>query len=147
MTGWRLGWLVVPEDLLRTIECLCQNFFISPPTLSQISAVSAFDCLEELNTNVARYAENREQLLMELPKLGFKISECSFGAFYIYADASAFTHDSEIFCKELLLKTGIAITPGKDFDSISGSQFVRFSFSGSTDDVREAIIRLRAYLF
>src|SRR3546814_2363121 len=100
MTGWRLGWMMVPEDLLRAVECLAQNLFISPPTLSQIAGVAAFGCREELDANVARYAENRALLLRELPAAGFDDLAPADGAFYLYADVSRWTNDSEAFRSE-----------------------------------------------
>ena len=112
MTGWRLGWMVVPDDLARSIECLSQNLFISPPSLSQHAACAAFDCAQELDANVQRYARNRALLLEELPKAGFDRLAPADGAFYIYADISAMTDDSEAFCRRMLAETGIAATPG-----------------------------------
>src|SRR5690606_37606239 len=108
MTGWRLGWMVVPEDLLRAVECLAQNLFISPPTLSQYAAVAAFDCRDELDRNVARYAANRELLLNDLPRAGFTRLAPADGAFYIYAEIAHLTNDSEAFCRRMLAETGVA---------------------------------------
>ena len=146
MTGWRLGWMIVPGNLIRAIECLSQNFFISPPALSQLAAISVFNCFDDLNANVKRYAQNREILLTELPKLGFKRLAPPDGAFYIYADVTSFTQDSEVFCSELLSETGVAITPGIDFDSQNGRNFVRFSYAGTTPDIEEASRRLKKFL-
>lgn len=146
MTGWRLGWMVVPENLIRTSECLAQNLFISPPTLSQLAAVSVFDCFEELDRNVARYAKNRELLLAELPKAGFDKLAPSDGAFYIYADVAHLTNDSEVFCQKALAETGVAFTPGIDFDTQRGARSIRFSYSGATDDMAEAASRLIDWL-
>ncbi len=115
MTGWRLGWMIVPSDLQRSIECLAQNLFISPPTLSQFAAIKAFDCKQELNGYVARYAENRELLLAQLPKAGFETLAPVEGAFYIYADIGHLTNDSQEFCRRMLAETGVATTPGIDF--------------------------------
>ena len=145
MTGWRLGWMVVPEDLLRAVESLAQNFFISPPTLSQRAAVAAFDCHAELAENVARYARNRALLLAELPKAGFGSLAPADGAFYLYADVSHMTNDSQEFCRRMLDETGVAATSGVDFDPERGNAFVRFSFSGSTADMAEAARRLQAW--
>jgi aspartate/methionine/tyrosine aminotransferase len=142
MTGWRLGWMVVPEDLLRSVECLAQNLFISPPTLSQLACAAAFDSRDELDANVARYAENRKLLLQELPKAGFDKLASADGAFYIYADVTKMTDDSLAFCRRILDETGVAITPGVDFDPRRGNRFVRFSFSGSTEDMALAAGRL-----
>ena len=143
MTGWRLGWMVVPEDLLRSVESLAQNLFISPPTLSQRAALATFDCYDELDANVARYARNRELLLEALPKAGFDRLAPADGAFYIYADVSAMTNDSEEFCRRMLRELGVAVTPGIDFDPGRGNAFVRFSFAGSTEDMAEAARRLQ----
>lgn len=142
MTGWRLGWMVVPQVLVRPIECLAQNLFISPPTLSQLAAIAAFDCRDELDGHVAGYARNREILLRQLPKAGFPKLASAEGAFYLYADVSERTADSEAFCREMLAATGVAATPGIDFDPLEGQRFVRFSFAGSTADITEAAQRL-----
>ncbi|QCG97084.1 aminotransferase class I/II-fold pyridoxal phosphate-dependent enzyme [Azospirillum sp. TSA2s] len=145
MTGWRLGWMIVPDDLLRSVECLAQNLFISAPTLSQVSAVAAFDCTEELDGHVARYARNRKLLLEELPKAGFTKMAPADGAFYIYADVSDMTDDSEALAKQILEETGIACTPGIDFDTARGRRFLRFSFAGSEATIAEAARRLIAW--
>ncbi|WP_042689603.1 pyridoxal phosphate-dependent aminotransferase [Azospirillum sp. B506] len=145
MTGWRLGWMIVPDDLLRSVECLAQNLFISAPTLSQVSAVAAFDCTEELDGHVARYARNRALLLEELPKAGFTKMAPADGAFYIYADVSEMTDDSEALAKRILEETGIACTPGIDFDTARGRRFLRFSFAGSEATIAEAARRLIAW--
>jgi len=146
MTGWRLGWMVLPDDLTRSVECLAQNLFISPPTLSQHAAVAAFDCDEELQENLRRYATNRALLLDELPKAGFDKLASADGAFYIYADVSALTTNSPDFCRRMLAEIGVAVTPGTDFDPSRGHRFVRFSFAGSTDDMVQAADRLKAWL-
>ena len=135
MTGWRLGWMVVPEDMMRAVECMAQNFFISAPTLSQLAGVAAFDCEEELMANVAQYAANRELLLRELPKAGFDRLAPVDGAFYIYADVAELTNDSLSFCRKILNETGVAITPGVDFDPDRGHRYVRFSFAESVEQV------------
>ncbi|HYD31484.1 MAG TPA: pyridoxal phosphate-dependent aminotransferase [Azospirillaceae bacterium] len=143
MTGWRLGWMVVPADLLRSVECLAQNLFISPPSLSQMAAVKAFDSVDELDGHVARYARNRALLLEELPKAGFTRLAPSDGAFYLYADIGDLTSDSEGFCKRMLAETGVAATPGIDFDPARGHRFMRFSFAGTTETMAEAARRLK----
>jgi aspartate/methionine/tyrosine aminotransferase len=145
MTGWRLGWMVVPEDLMRPVESLTQNFFISPPTLSQMAAVAAFDCHHELEANLARYAANRELLLAELPKAGFNDLAPADGAFYIYADVGHLTNDSEEFCRRILNEAGVAITPGVDFDPWRGNRFLRFSFAESTREIAAAADALRQW--
>ncbi len=143
MTGWRVGWMAVPESLLRSIECLAQNIFISPPTLSQYGAIRVFDCMDELDANVAVYAKNRNLLLEELPKDGFDKLAPADGAFYLYADVSRFSDDSERFCRRMLEETGVATTPGTDFDPVEGNQYVRFSFAGSHETIAEAARRLK----
>jgi len=145
MTGWRLGWMVVPRDLMRAVESLAQNFFISPPTLSQLAAVAAFDCHPELQDNVTRYAANREMLLRELPQAGFTELAPSDGAFYIYADVGHMTNDSEDLCRRLLNEAGVAVTPGVDFDAARGNRFVRFSFAESTEEMARAAAALKAW--
>ncbi len=145
MTGWRLGWMILPEDLVRPVECLAQNFFISPPSLSQHAAVAAFDCHAELEGNVARYARNRAHLLAELPKAGFDRLAPSDGAFYIYADIGHLANDSESFCRRMLEETGVAATPGVDFDPARGAHTMRFSFAGSEADMAAAVDRLKAW--
>jgi aspartate/methionine/tyrosine aminotransferase len=142
MTGWRIGWMIAPTDLLRPIECLAQNLFISPPTLPQIAASAAFDCGDELEANVRRYAENRALLLRQLPRAGFDRLAPADGAFYIYADVSRLTNDSEEFCRRMLAEAGVAATPGLDFDAERGHQFIRFSFAGSAADIATAAERL-----
>jgi aspartate/methionine/tyrosine aminotransferase len=145
MTGWRLGWMIVPEALLRSVECLAQNLFISPPTLSQHAAVTAFDCQSELDANVARYARNRDILLEQLPLAGFDSLADAEGAFYLYADITHMTNDSEAFCHRILAETGVATTPGVDFDPHRGNRFMRFSYARSTEDIAQAARRLIAW--
>ncbi len=146
MTGWRLGWMVVPPDLARSVECLAQNFYISPPALSQLAAVAAFDCREELDGHVARYRANRDLLVAALARAGLTRLAPAEGAFYLYADVSSLTGDSAGFCRRLLVETGIALTPGRDFDPIHGDSWVRLSFAGSREDIAEAARRLAAWL-
>ncbi len=146
MTGWRLGWTVLPKELIRAVERLAQNLFISPPTLAQHAALAAFDCAVELDGNVERYARNRELLLAELPKAGFDKLAPADGAFYLYADVRRISNDSETFCAEMLRSTGVAATPGLDFDPVDGRAYVRFSFSGATDDMAEAARRMQDWL-
>jgi len=145
MTGWRLGWMVLPEDMVRPVECLAQNLFISPPALSQHVALAALDCTDELDANVARYARNRDILLQELSKAGFDRMAPADGAFYLYADISRFSNDSEEFCRRMLAETGVATTPGVDFDPLAGRHFMRFSFAGAEAEMREAARRLQAW--
>jgi aspartate/methionine/tyrosine aminotransferase len=146
MTGWRLGWMLVPPDLARSVECLAQNFYISPPTLSQRAAIAAFDCRAELDGHVARYRANRDRLVAALSKAGLTRFAPAEGAFYLYVDVSSLTRDSEAFCRRLLAETGIAITPGRDFDPIHGNDWARLSFAGSTADIEEAAALLADWL-
>jgi aspartate/methionine/tyrosine aminotransferase len=145
MTGWRLGWMIVPPDLLRAVEVLAQNLFISPPTLPQCAALAAFDAKPELDANVARYRANRDLLLAELPAAGFTEFAPADGAFYLYANVAHMTNDSEAFCKRMLAETGVAATPGTDFDPGRGRAFVRFSYAGTEADMIEATRRLKSW--
>ncbi len=145
MTGWRLGWLVLPDDLYRAAECLTQNLFISPPTLSQYAAMEVFTCLDELDANVRRYGDNRAVLLDGLPRCGFGPLAPADGAFYIYAGIGNFAAASPDLCAEILEKTGVAVTPGTDFDPDQGDGFIRFSYAGAVAEMTEAISRLRIW--
>ena len=145
MTGWRLGWMIVPDDLVRSVETLAQNLFISPPTLPQLAAVAAFDARAELDANVARYKANRDLLLAELPVAGFNHFAPADGAFYLYADVAHLTNDSEEFCRRMLRETGVAATPGTDFDPGRGRAYLRFSYAGTAEDMIEAVRRLKAW--
>jgi aspartate/methionine/tyrosine aminotransferase len=145
MTGWRLGWMVVPPELVRAAECLAQNLYISAPTLSQYAAVAAFDSVEEAEGHVARYRRSRDLLLNELPKAGFDRLAPADGAFYMYADIGHLTDDSEAFCRRILADTGVALTPGLDFDPARGRHFLRISFAASEAEVAEAARRLVAW--
>jgi aspartate/methionine/tyrosine aminotransferase len=145
MTGWRLGWMIAPPKLLRPVESLAQNLFISPPTLPQHAALAVFDCTAELDANVRRYAQNRALLLHRLPEAGFDQLVPPDGAFYLFADVSRLTNDSHAFCSRMLAEAGVAATPGADFDTERGHHYVRFSFAGSTADMEEAVRRLKAW--
>ena len=145
MTGWRIGWMVLPEDLVRPVECLAQNLFISAPHVSQIAAEATFDCHEELRANVARYRRSRDHLLEALPRAGFHRLSPAEGAFYLYADVAERTNDSVAFCARMLAETGVAATPGVDFDRARGSRFLRFSYCGTEADMREAAARLERW--
>jgi len=145
MTGWRVGWLVVPTDLVRPIERLTQNFFISVPTLSQHAALAAFDCRDELDGHVRRYRRNRDLLLAGLPEAGFDRFAPAEGAFYLYCDVAHLTNDSRDFCKRMLAEAGVATTPGVDFDRARGTGTLRISFAGSTAEMEEAVRRLRQW--
>jgi len=145
MTGWRVGWLVVPERLVRPIERLAQNLYISPPTVAQVAAVGAFDGIEELEANKRVYAENRALLLAELPKAGLDRILPADGAFYLYVDIGERTEDSTAFTRAMLADIGIAATPGLDFDPERGGRYVRFCYAGTTADMAEAARRLRSW--
>jgi aspartate/methionine/tyrosine aminotransferase len=145
MTGWRLGWMVLPGPLLRSVECLAQNLFIAPPTLSQHAAVHVFDCRNELDANVARYARNRALLLEDLPRAGFRRLAPADGAFYVYAQLSDADPDSVVLTRNMLAEIDVAATPGIDFDPERGGRYVRFSFAGATEEVAEAVRRLVAW--
>jgi aspartate/methionine/tyrosine aminotransferase len=144
MTGWRIGWLVLPEHLVRPIERLQQSLSISVPFLSQIGAEVVFDAQEELQAVLAGYARNREILLNELPGMGFQFLPAD-GAFYLYADISRFSDDSLNFCAKLLDATGVGTTPGLDFDRRRGNSAVRLSFAGPEGDIIEAMRRLKSW--
>jgi aspartate/methionine/tyrosine aminotransferase len=146
MTGWRVGWMVVPEDHIRTIERLAQNMFICAPHVSQVAALAALDCIDEMEANRAVYAENRRLMLEGLPRAGFTKIAPPDGAFYIYADVADFTTDSLGFAMDILHKVGVAVTPGLDFDPIRGAQTLRFSYARGTADIVEGLARLTAYM-
>ncbi|MCI2398066.1 aminotransferase class I/II-fold pyridoxal phosphate-dependent enzyme [Aliiroseovarius subalbicans] len=146
MTGWRAGWMVVPEDHVRVIERIAQNMFICAPHASQVTALAAMDCHDELNANLAVYAENRQLMIDGLPRAGFDRFAPPDGAFYIYADVSAHTDDSRAFAAEILEKAGVAVTPGLDFDPVRGHQTLRFSYARATEDIREGLARLTRFM-
>jgi aspartate/methionine/tyrosine aminotransferase len=146
MTGWRLGWMLVPPDLARSVECLAQNFYISPPALSQLAALPVFGCRAELDGHVAHYRANRDVLLAMLKQVGLTRIAPADGAFYLYVDVSAVTGNSEEFCRRMLAETGVATTPGRDFDPLHGDNWLRLSFAGSETDITEAAHRLTQWL-
>lgn len=148
MTGWRLGWMLVPADLRRAVDCLTGNFTICPPVLPQYAAVAAFEpeAIAEAEGNLKHYSANRDRLLTGLPEIGITRLAPADGAFYVYADVSDYTRDSLRFCETLLAETGLAIAPGIDFDTHRGSSFVRLSFAGPAADVDEAVVRLGRWL-
>jgi len=145
MTGWRLGWAVLPESLARAVECLAQSLFISPPTLSQLAALAAFDAREELDAKVAHYRRNRDMLLKGLPNTGIHPFLAPEGAFYLYADVAELSNDSETLCLRLLAETGVALTPGTDFDRTRGHSTVRISFAGPEPVIAQALDRLASW--
>jgi aspartate/methionine/tyrosine aminotransferase len=146
MTGWRVGWMVVPEDHIRTVERLAQNLFICAPHAAQVVALAALDCVDELERNRANYAENRRLMLEGLPKAGFNRIAPPDGAFYIYADVGDLTEDSLAFAAELLREAGVAVTPGLDFDPLRGARTLRFSYARATEDIVEGLRRVQAYM-
>ncbi|MHA7772511.1 pyridoxal phosphate-dependent aminotransferase [Roseibium sp. M-1] len=146
MTGWRIGWLVLPEKLIRPTERIAQSLYISPPELSQIAAGAALDAVQELEAVKAGYAANRTLLLDGLPKIGLDRLLPVDGAFYIYADISRFSSDSLAFARRMLHEAGVAATPGVDFDPVHGHEFLRFSFAGAHEDMKAALERLSGFL-
>ncbi len=145
MTGWRLGWMLVPPDLARSVECLAQNFYISPPALSQLAAAAALDCRAELDGHVARYRRNRDVLVATLAQAGLTRLAPAEGAFYLYVEVARLGDSGEV-CRRLLAEAGIAATPGLDFDPIHGRDWLRLSFAGSSEDIDEAARRLKHWL-
>ncbi|WBP93909.1 pyridoxal phosphate-dependent aminotransferase [Mycolicibacterium neoaurum] len=148
MTGWRLGWLLVPAPLRRAVDRLTGNFSICPPTLPQLAAVAAFDpaSLAEAEALVRGYTANREVLLTGLAQIGLDRLAPADGAFYVYADISEYSTDSLDFCARLLADTGVAIAPGVDFDTVHGGSFVRLSFAGAASDITTALERMEPWL-
>ncbi|MEL6751923.1 MAG: aminotransferase class I/II-fold pyridoxal phosphate-dependent enzyme, partial [Pseudomonadota bacterium] len=146
MTGWRVGWLVLPEHLVRPVERLAQSLFISAPDLSQTAALHALNASEELERVKQGYAANRDLLMKRLPELGFRDIAPVDGAFYIYADAGSLTKDTMHFAHDLLDRERVAITPGADFDPQRGGQTVRFSFAGSSEEMVRALDGIERYL-
>lgn len=142
MAGWRLGWLVVPRDLVDAARARMGNLFLTPPVLAQKAGLVAFDCRDELEGHVQTYARNRAILLDALPRMGLGRIAPPDGAFYIYADASDFGDDSMALCEQLLRDTGVCTAPGLDFDPVNGRRFIRFSFAVSTPLVEEAVRRM-----
>jgi len=142
MAGWRLGWLVVPPDLIDAARARMGNLFLTPPSLAQHAGLAAFDCRADLEAHVQTYARNRDLLLAALPALGLRRIAPPDGAFYIYADIGHLTGDSMHFCMALLRDTGVATAPGVDFDPVEGHHFMRFSFAVSTDRVEDALGRI-----
>ena len=148
MTGWRLGWLLVPQELRRAVDRLTGNFTICPPVLPQHAAVAAFtpESIAEAEGLLGHYARNRDTLIDGLHNIGLTRLAPADGAFYVYADVSDFTTDSLDFCERLLADTGLAIAPGIDFDTVRGGSFVRLSFAGPSADIDEALARLGPWL-
>ena len=146
MTGWRIGWMVLPETLVRPVERIGQNLYISAPDISQKAALAAFDATEELEAVKAGYAANRKLLLERLPAMGFAGHLPVDGAFYVYAPVNRFSNDSVDFCRRMLNEAGVAATPGPDFDRGRGHGYLRFSFAGTEPDMAEAMERIGDWL-
>lgn len=146
MTGWRVGWMVVPEDHVRVVERIAQNMFICAPHASQVAALAAMDCDDELQVNMDVYRANRSLMIGGLRAAGFTRFAPPDGAFYVYADVSDITDDSRALARDILDKAGVAVTPGLDFDPLRGHQTLRFSYARSTQDIAEGIARLKAYM-
>jgi aspartate/methionine/tyrosine aminotransferase len=146
MTGWRVGWMIVPDVLVRSVECLQGNLAISVPTLSQVAAEAAFDGRDEMEAVKHGYEENRRILTDGLPKAGLDKFLPVDGAFYLYADVSSFSNDSLDFAKRMLNEAGVAATPGIDFDPVNGKHFLRFCYAGSAAEMHEAVKRISNWL-
>jgi aspartate/methionine/tyrosine aminotransferase len=146
MTGWRIGWMVLPEELVRPVERIAQSLYISPPELSQIGAIEAFKATQELEAVKARYAWNRDLLMKRLPELGFVLAAPMDGAFYAFCDVTQHTNDSMAFARRMLAEAHVAATPGRDFDPKQGHRTMRFSYAGSHDDMVEAMTRVERWL-
>ncbi|MEI5679719.1 MULTISPECIES: pyridoxal phosphate-dependent aminotransferase [unclassified Mesorhizobium] len=146
MTGWRIGWMVLPEKLVRPIERIQQSLYISAPELSQIAATEALKATAELEAVKARYAWNRDLLMRRLPEIGFALAAPMDGAFYAFCDVSRLTNDSMDFARRMLAEAHVAATPGRDFDPLAGHRFMRLSYAGSHDDMVEAVARIERWL-
>jgi len=146
MTGWRVGWMVVPADHVRRVERLAQNMFICAPHASQALALAAFDCKEELDSHLAVYAANRDLMVAGLTKAGLGKFAPPDGAFYVYVDVSDYTNDALAFSAEILEAAGVAVTPGLDFDPANGHKWLRFSYARSTADITEGVARLTTFM-
>lgn len=146
MTGWRIGWMVLPEKLVRPVERIAQSLYISAPELSQIAAEAALGAEAELNVYRDAYRLNRDVLVKRLPEIGFSIASPMDGAFYAYVDVSRFTNDSMAFARRMLAETDVAATPGIDFDPKDGHHTMRFSYAGSFTEMNEAVDRLARWL-
>ena len=146
MTGWRVGWMVVPADHVRRVERLAQNMFICAPHASQALALAAFDCKEELDSHLAVYAANRDLMVAGLIKAGLGKFAPPDGAFYVYVDVSDYTSDALAFSAEILEEAGVAVTPGLDFDPANGHKWLRLSYARSTADITEGVARLTTFM-
>jgi aspartate/methionine/tyrosine aminotransferase len=145
MTGWRIGWMILPQQLVRTVERIQQNLFISAPAVAQVAAIGAFDGIDELERNKQVYIANRDVLLDGLSRAGFDRIVPADGAFYVYADVSRFTDDSVAYAGRMLDEIGVAVTPGVDFDQARGQRFIRLSYAGRTEDMIEGVKRIASW--
>lgn len=146
MTGWRIGWMVLPAGLVRQVERIAQSLYISPPAISQMAAVEAFGASAELDVIKERYRASRALLLRRLPALGFRLAAPMDGAFYAYCDVSRHTNDSMDFARRMLAEAHVAATPGRDFDTLSGHRFLRMSYAGSPAEIALALDRIEGWL-
>ena len=145
MPGWRVGWMVVPDDMVERCQNITRNLYLSAPAPSQYAALKAMDCQSELDQHLIRYRKNAEILVNEMPKAGFDKFHITQGAFYFYAHVAHLHKDANEFCLEMLEATGISAMPGSAFDPINGHQYMRFSYAGSTADIEEAADRLKKW--
>lgn len=146
MTGWRIGWMILPQWLVRPIECLQQSMYISAPEMSQLAAAAAFTASDELDVYKESYKTNRDLLMKRLPQIGMPLASPMDGAFYAYVDVSSLTNDSMVFAKKMLAEIDVAATPGLDFDPVDGHKALRFSYAGSVEDISEAVNRLSKWI-
>lgn len=146
MTGWRMGWMSVPEDMTVRIKRLSESLFVAPPTISQHVAYKVFDHLDELDGYVRHYKTNRDILLAGLPKAGISRLSAPQGAFYLYADLGDYTHDAEAFCRAMVSEAGVSCTAGVDFDPTRGNNTMRISYAGTAEDMHKAVERLGNWL-
>lgn len=146
MTGWRIGWMVLPENLVRPVECLAQSLYISAPELSQLAATAAFSAAEELDVYKESYRTNRDFLMARLPEIGLPLASPMDGAFYAYVDTSRYSNDSMDFARRMLAEIDVAATPGMDFDPEEGHRALRISYAGSVSDIAEAVGRIAGWL-
>jgi len=146
MTGWRVGWMIVPQNHIRIVERLAQNLFICPPHVSQIVALEAMSCKDELSRNLDIYRENRQIIIDGLQQIGLQSFAPPDGAFYFYIDVAKYTDDSLSFCNDILEEVGVAITPGVDFDPKRGKTTIRLSYARSTEEIVEGLNRLGEFM-
>ena len=146
MKGWRLGWMIVPDDFLVPVQNLIANLFISAPTPNQYGALAAFECYDEFDAHLSRYQDNRDTLLAGLPAEFLGQHAPANGAFYLYADIGAISNDAGDFARRMLHEAGVAVTPGTDFDQSQGGRYLRLSYAGSSHTIATAIDRINNWL-